>query len=73
MKTLTRSGQIKCGDHDLKAEITFTERICEKIIDGQQIPLKEPPEIIIKCVTCGREATTHHFTVDTRLIARIFQ
>lgn len=51
MKTFTRSDQIKCGDHDLKAEITFTEQICEKIIDGSQISLKQPPVIIIKCVT----------------------
>ena len=73
MTTLTRSDQIKCGDHDLKAEITFTEQICEKIIDGSQITLKQPPVIIIKCATCGREATTHNFTVDVQLIERIFR
>lgn len=73
MKTFTRSDQIKCGDHDLKAEITFTEQICEKIIDGSQISLKQPPVIIIRCVTCGREATTHNFIVEVQLIERIFR
>lgn len=43
MKTLTRPGQIKCGDHDLKAEITFIEWTCEKIFDGHQIPQKNHP------------------------------
>jgi hypothetical protein len=68
----TQHGPIKCGDHDLKAEITIAERLREKTIDGQRITLKEPPAFIVKCVTCGREATTHHFAIDTQLIERIF-
>lgn len=65
-------GPIKCGDHDLKAEIAITERLRYTIIDGQRITLKEPPAFIVKCVTCGRETTTSHFIIDTQLIERIF-
>ena len=72
MGELTQHGPIKCGDHDLKAEVTIVERLQEKAIGGQKITLKEPPEIVIRCVTCGREATTIHFTIDTQLIERIF-
>ena len=73
MITLTQHAQIKCGDHDLKAEVTIIERLREKAIDGQKIILKEPPAIAIRCVTCGRETTTHKFPIDTQLIERIFQ
>lgn len=61
-----------CGDHPLKAEITFTERAREKSIRGSKITLKEAPDITIRCVTCGREAHTIHFTVETQLLERIF-
>lgn len=70
---LTEHAQIKCGDHDLKAEVTIIERPREKVTDGQKITLKEPPAIVIRCVTCGREAATHKFVIDTQLVERIFQ
>lgn len=72
MNTLTQSSQIQCGDHYLKAKVTFTEYRRETYIDGQPITLAEPPEITIKCLTCGRETTTNQFAVDTNMIERIF-
>lgn len=73
MNTLTCDNKIKCGNHDLNAEVTIVERLREKNIDGRPITLKEPPAIIIRCATCGREAATRNFTIDTQLIERIFR
>lgn len=72
MNTLMQSGQIKCGDHYLKAKVTFTEYRYEKYIDGHSHILAEEPEITIKCTTCGRETTTNQFVVNTNMIERIF-
>ena len=72
MNTLMQSSQIQCGDHCLKAKVTFTEYRRETYIDRQPITLAEPPEITIKCLTCGRETITNRFTVDTNMIGRIF-
>lgn len=72
MNALTQSGQIQCGDHCLKAKVTFTEYRRETYIDRQPITLAEPPEITIKCLTCGRETITNQLTVDTNMIERIF-
>lgn len=72
MNTLAQSGQIKCGDHYLKAKVTFTEYRYRKRIDGHIRTLAEAPEITIKCLTCGRETTTNQFAVDTNMLERIF-
>lgn len=72
MNTLMQSGQIKCGDHYLKAKVTFTEYRRETYIDGQPITLAESPEISIKCLTCGRETTTSQFCINTEMRERIF-
>jgi hypothetical protein len=72
MRGYTQGKPIKCGDHDLNLEVTITERLRDKAIDGQKITLKEPPVIIAKCATCGRETATHHFTIDVQLLERIF-
>lgn len=72
MNTLTQSSQIQCGDHCLKAKVTFTEYRRETYIDGQPITLAEPPEITIKCLTCGKETVAKQFTVDTNMTERIF-
>lgn len=72
MNTLTQSGQIKCGDHYLKAKVTFTECRYEKYVDGTPLLLSQGPEITIKCLTCGKETVAHQFTVDTNMNERIF-
>lgn len=72
MNARTQPNPIKCGDHYLNLEITITERLWEKAIDGQKITLKEPPTIVAKCATCGRETATHRFTIDVQLLERIF-
>lgn len=72
MNTLMQSGQIKCGDHYLKAKVTFTEYRYEKYIDGHSHILAEEPEITIKCLTCGKETVAPQFTVNTNMIGRIF-
>lgn len=72
MNTLMQSGQIKCGDHYLKAKVSFTEYRYEKYVDGTPLTLSQEPEITIKCLTCGHEATAVQFTVDTNMIGRIF-
>lgn len=43
MSTFKQSDQIKCGDHYLKAKVTFTEYRCKKYIDGRFYTLAEPP------------------------------
>lgn len=73
MNTFTSSDEIKCGDHALNAEVTITERLREKNIGGRPITLKEPPTIIVRCATCGRETSARNFTIDTQLIERLFQ
>lgn len=73
MNTLMQSGQIKCGDHYLKAKVTFTEYRYEKYVDGTPLILSQEPEITIKCLTCGKETVAAQFTVDTNMIGRIFQ
>ena len=72
MNTFTHDSQIKCGNHLLKPEVAIIERLREKIIADQPITLKEPPEIIIRCATCGREATACRFTIDAQLVDRTF-
>lgn len=72
MNTLMQSGQIKCGDHYLKAKVAFTEYRYQKYIDGTPLTLSQEPEITIKCLTCGKETVAHQFTVDTNMIGRIF-
>lgn len=72
MNTLMQSSQIKCGDHPLKAKVTFTEYRYEKYTDGHIHTLAEAPEISIKCLTCGRETTTNQFCVNTEMRERIF-
>lgn len=72
MNTLMQSGQIECGDHYLKAKVTFTEYRYQKYIDGTPLTLSQEPEITIKCLTCGKETVAHQFTVDTNMIGRIF-
>lgn len=72
MNTLMQSGQIKCGDHYLKAKVTFTEYRYKKYVDGTPLTLSQGPEITIKCLTCGHETTTNQFVVNTNLIERIF-
>ena len=72
MNTFTQSGQIKCGDHYLKAKVTFTECRYEKYIDGHSHILAEEPEVTIKCLTCGKETVAAKFTVDTNMDERIF-
>lgn len=72
MSTLTQSGQIKCGDHYLKAKVSFTEYRYEKYVDGTPLTLSQAPEITIKCLTCGREATAVQFAADTKTIERVF-
>lgn len=72
MNTLMQSGQIKCGDHFLKAKVIFTEYRYEKYVDGTPLTLSQEPEITIKCLTCGHEATAAQFTVDINMIERIF-
>lgn len=73
MQTLTRPGQLKCGDHFLKAKVTFTEYRYEKYIDGTPLTLSQEPEITIKCLTCGRETTAYQFAINTQLRERIFR
>lgn len=72
MNTLMQSGQIKCGDHYLKAKVAFTEYRYRKRIDGHIHTLAKSPEISIKCLTCGRETTTDQFYVNTEMRDRIF-
>lgn len=72
MNTLMQSGQIQCGDHPLKAEVTFTECRREKYIDGTPLTLSGPIEITIRCITCGHETTTNQFVVNINMIERIF-
>lgn len=72
MGTLMQSSQIVCGDHFLKAKVTFTEYRYEKCIDGRLHILAEAPEISIKCLTCGRETTTSQFCINTEMRERIF-
>lgn len=72
MGTLIQSGKIVCGDHFLKAKVTFTEYRYEKRIDGHIHTLAEAPEVSIKCLTCGRETTTDQFCFNTETLERIF-
>lgn len=69
--TLTHDGQhIKCGDHELKPHVTFTQHEHERTIDGHTMRFAEPPTITIRCETCGREASTNRFVVDKTFIER---
>lgn len=72
MHTLMQTGAIMCGDHYLNAKVTFTEYRYAKYIDGHSCTLAEEPEVTIKCMTCGREATAHQFVVNTEMTDRIF-
>lgn len=72
MNTLIQSGQIKCGDHYLKAKVIFTEYRYEKYIDGTPLTLSQEPEITIKCLTCGKETVAEQFAVNTNMSERIF-
>lgn len=72
MNTFMQSGQIKCGDHYLKAKVTFMEYRYEKHIDGHSHILAEEPEVTIKCLTCGKETVAKQFTVDTNMTESIF-
>ena len=72
MNTLMQSGQIKCGDHYLKAKVAFKEYRYQKCIDGTPLTLSQETEITIKCLTCGKETVAHQFTVDTNMIERLF-
>ena len=67
-----QSSQILCGDHFLKAKVTFTEYRYEKHIDGHLLTLAEAPEVNIKCLTCGRETTTNRLCINTEMRERIF-
>lgn len=59
---------IQCGDHPLKAHVTFTRREHARAVDGYPMRYAEPPDIIIRCTTCGREAHTDRFVIDNTYI-----
>lgn len=61
---------IQCGDHELKPHITFTQYEHERTVGDHTMRFAEPPDITVKCETCGREAHTNRFTADTTFIER---
>ena len=69
--SITHNGQpIQCGNHPLKAHITFTQHEHTRTIDGHTTRFAEPPAITTRCTTCGRETHTNQFTVDNTYIER---
>lgn len=61
---------IYCGDHELKPHATFAQYKHERTVDGYTMRFAGPPDITVKCETCGREAHTDRFTVDETCIER---
>lgn len=59
---------IQCGDHELKPHVTFTQRKHERTMDGRTVTFAEPPDITIKCATCGKQSHTNQFTIDETFI-----
>lgn len=64
------SHPIRCGNHELKPHVTFTQYERERTIDGHTIRFAGPPDIIVRCETCGREAHTNQFILDKTFTER---
>lgn len=72
MDAFIQHGPIRCGDHYLKAKVTFTEYRHEKYVDGVPLVLTQEPEVTIKRLICERESVARQLIVDTKMIERTF-
>ena len=61
---------IRCGDHELKPHVTFTQIKHERLVDGRTMTFAESPDITVRCETCGKESHTNRFAVDETFIER---